>query len=68
MADNGMDLVAGTDIELFADPAYRPRIIRTKRVGVDYSGRWKDRLLRFIDTTSPTASKLKWQTATRREK
>jgi DNA-3-methyladenine glycosylase len=60
MADNGMDLVAGNDIELLADPAYRPRIIRTKRVGVDYSGHWKNRLLRFIDTTNPTANKLRW--------
>jgi hypothetical protein len=26
---------------------------------VDYSGHWKNRLLRFIDTANPTAGKLK---------
>jgi DNA-3-methyladenine glycosylase len=59
MAHNGMDLVAGGDLELFADPAYRPRVIRARRVGVDYSGRWRDRLLRFIDAASPVAPKLR---------
>lgn len=59
-ADNGMDLfgkAASTDHEVvdtgrilfFADPQYRPRIVRTKRIGVDYAKHWKNRLLRFVD-------------------
>jgi DNA-3-methyladenine glycosylase len=59
MADNGMDLIAGDDVFFVADPTYRPRVLRTRRVGVDYSGHWKNRLLRFIDTANPTAGKLK---------
>lgn len=58
-ADNGLDLV-GDDIHLVADPAYRPRIVRRKRVGVDYARHWKDRLLRFIDASNPAAKKLRF--------
>ncbi len=58
-ADNGLDLT-GNDIHLLADPAYRPRIVRRKRVGVDYARHWKDRLLRFIDAGSPASKKLKF--------
>jgi DNA-3-methyladenine glycosylase len=57
-ADNRMDLAAG-DITFHADPAYRPRVIRRKRVGVDYAKHWKDRLLRFIDASSPVARRLR---------
>ena len=60
MANNGMDLVAGDDIELLADAGYRPRVLRTKRVGIDYSGHWKNRLLRFIDRANPVAARLRW--------
>jgi DNA-3-methyladenine glycosylase len=69
-ADNGRDLVCGTsvggnsahgdNIYFVADPAYRPRIVKRKRVGVDYSKHWKHRLLRFIDVASPVANKLKY--------
>jgi len=56
--DNGMDLT-GDDIHFLADSAYRPRIIKSRRIGVDYARHWKDRLLRFIDTRSPLAAKLR---------
>ncbi|MCE9548444.1 MAG: DNA-3-methyladenine glycosylase [Planctomycetia bacterium] len=49
-ADNGLDL-AGDDIFFLADLAHRPRIVRSKRIGVDYAGHWKDRLLRFVDAS-----------------
>jgi DNA-3-methyladenine glycosylase len=58
-ADNGLDLT-GEDIHLVPDPAYRPRIVRRKRVGVDYARHWKDRLLRFIDASNPAAKKLRF--------
>jgi DNA-3-methyladenine glycosylase len=74
-ADNGRDLVCGAsgggnrargnnlvghDIYFIADPDYRPRIVKRKRVGVDYSKHWKHRLLRFIDVTSPVAKTLRY--------
>lgn len=55
---NGRALDAD-DFHLVADPAYRPRIRRSKRIGVDYAGEWKDRLLRFVDVRSPVAARLK---------
>jgi DNA-3-methyladenine glycosylase len=58
-ADNRMDLTRG-DIAFLADPSYRPGVVRAKRVGVDYAGRWKDRLLRFIDVNNPIASRLRF--------
>jgi DNA-3-methyladenine glycosylase len=59
LADNGAPLTAG-DMTFHADPAYRPRIVKRKRVGVDYAGRWKDRHLRFIDAANPAASRLRY--------
>jgi DNA-3-methyladenine glycosylase len=58
-ADNRMDLAAG-DITFLADPAYRARVVKAKRVGVDYAGRWKNRLLRFIDANNPVAARLRF--------
>jgi DNA-3-methyladenine glycosylase len=58
-ADYGMDLASG-DIRLAADALYTPRVVRAKRVGVDYAGRWKDRLLRFIDAGNPVAKRLRY--------
>jgi DNA-3-methyladenine glycosylase len=58
-ADYGMDLTDG-DIYFVAEPKYTSRIIRAKRVGVDYAARWKDRLLRFIDVNSPVAKRLRY--------
>jgi DNA-3-methyladenine glycosylase len=57
-ADNGTDLT-GDDLHFLSDPGYRPRIVRSKRVGIDYAGRWKDRLLRFIDASSPVSRRLR---------
>jgi len=56
-ADNNTDLSRG-DIALFFDESYRPRIRRSKRIGVDYAQRWKERLLRFIDVSSSLATRL----------
>lgn len=58
-ADNGVDLTrGGGDTFFIADPAYRPRIVKSKRIGVDYSRHWKSRLLRFIDAANPVAARL----------
>jgi DNA-3-methyladenine glycosylase len=57
--DNGIDITRG-DTFFIADDAYIRRIVKSKRVGVDYAGRWKDRLLRFIDTKNPVAKQLRW--------
>ena len=56
--DYGVDLT-GEDFYFIAGAGYEPRIVKTKRIGVDYAGHWKDRLLRFIDASSPLAGKLK---------
>lgn len=56
--DNGMDL-SGDDLFIVDDPEYRPRVVRTKRIGVDYAKRWKDRLLRFVDVNSAVGKRLK---------
>ena len=56
-ANNGM-LVTGDDLHFIADD-YRPRVVRAKRVGVDYAEHWKHRLLRFVDAANPVATKLK---------
>jgi DNA-3-methyladenine glycosylase len=57
-ADNAMDLSQGC-LSFHADPTHRVRIRRTKRIGIDYAERWKHRLLRFIDASSPIAAKLR---------
>ncbi len=48
---NGLDLT-GDRLFLLRDPASRPRIKKTTRVGVDYAGPWRDKLLRFFDDRS----------------
>ncbi len=49
---NGLDLT-GERLYLLQDPfSSRPRIKRARRVGVEYAGPWKDRLLRFYDAGS----------------
>jgi DNA-3-methyladenine glycosylase len=57
-ADNGMDLMRG-EITFHPDPNHRVRILRRRRIGIDYSRHWKKRLLRFIDANSPIAGKLR---------
>jgi DNA-3-methyladenine glycosylase len=54
--DNGLDLT-GDEIFLLDDPHYTPRIVRSKRIGVDYAKHWKDRLLRFHDAKSSAVSR-----------
>lgn len=56
--DNGMDVTNGS-IFFATHENQRPRISRRKRIGVDYAGRWKDRLLRYVDLTNPVSMKLK---------
>jgi len=55
-AENGLDL---TGEKLFLRPpgGEKSRIVRTPRVGVDYSGDWKHELLRFYDADSNAVSK-----------
>ena len=57
-ADNNLDLVSG-DITFENDETYRPRIRRSKRIGVDYAQRWKERLLRFVDVGNPVSARLR---------
>jgi DNA-3-methyladenine glycosylase len=53
---NGLDL---TENELFLldNPDDHPKIVRTKRIGVDYAKEWTHALLRFYDANSPAVSK-----------
>jgi DNA-3-methyladenine glycosylase len=55
-ADNGLDLT-GDKLFLLDNLSDRPRVLRDKRVGVDYSGHWKDELLRFFDADSSAVSR-----------
>jgi DNA-3-methyladenine glycosylase len=50
-AEYSLDLT-GDDLYFLVDPSYRPKIRRTKRIGVDYARHWKDRLLRFVDASA----------------
>ena len=54
--DNGLDLT-GDQLFVLDVPGPRPRIARTRRVGVEYAGKWKDKLLRFFDADSAAVSK-----------
>ncbi len=45
---NGLSL-AGDQLFIQSDPAHRPKVRRTPRIGVDYAGHWARRLLRFVD-------------------
>ncbi|HEV3118528.1 MAG TPA: DNA-3-methyladenine glycosylase [Gemmataceae bacterium] len=56
LAENGMDLT-GDKLYLLDDPDYRPRIVTSKRVGVEYAQHWKDELLRFCVADSKAVSK-----------
>ena len=60
LADNTLDLVTSRKLYLLDDgqrPA--PRILTSRRIGVDYAGEWKDALLRFYDGDSKAVSKLR---------
>lgn len=53
---HGMDLT-GDRLYLQSGSGARPRIRKTRRIGVDYAGAWKDRLLRFYDADSPAVTR-----------
>ena len=56
-AQNGVDMT-GDELFVLEDPAAdRPRVTKSKRVGIDYAGEWKDELLRFYDADSKAVSK-----------
>jgi DNA-3-methyladenine glycosylase len=54
--DNGVDLT-GDKLFLQDNQGDSPRIIATRRVGVDYAGEWRDTPLRFIDADSKSVSR-----------
>jgi DNA-3-methyladenine glycosylase len=60
---NGVDLAGGGSLggELSIWDAGSPaaRVVRTKRIGVDYAEHWKDELLRFLDGDSGFVSGVK---------
>jgi DNA-3-methyladenine glycosylase len=55
-ADNGLD-ITGRKLFLMDAASDRPRIVRSRRIGVDYAKHWKDELLRFADADSQAVSK-----------
>jgi DNA-3-methyladenine glycosylase len=55
--DNGCDLT-GRAMYFTADVDHRPRIVRSRRIGIDYARHWKNRRLRFIDAASPVSMRL----------
>jgi DNA-3-methyladenine glycosylase len=63
LAENGTDLT-GDKLYVLDDPDDRPRIVTSKRVGVEYAHQWKDELLRFCVADSKAVSKPRpWLTA-----
>jgi len=52
-------VLTGDDFHFEADPAWRARIVRLKRIGVDYAGPWKHKLYRFVDVRNPVAKRLR---------
>jgi len=55
---NGLDLT-GDELYILDDPAYRPRITVTRRIGIDYAGSWRETPLRFADQRSQAVSRLR---------
>jgi DNA-3-methyladenine glycosylase len=54
---NGTDLT-GDGLFLLDDVSYRARVKRSKRIGVEYAGGWKNALLRFVDIRSKLGGRL----------
>jgi DNA-3-methyladenine glycosylase len=52
---HGMDL-CGDALYLLSGSRIRPRIKRSKRIGIQYAKEWKDALLRFYDAESAAVS------------
>jgi DNA-3-methyladenine glycosylase len=57
VGDNGADLVGG-GFRIFRAPAKRPRLVVSRRIGVDYAGEAKDWPLRFCNRDSAAVSAL----------
>lgn len=55
-SDNGIDLT-GPQIYFLDDGVCRPRLVRTKRIGIDYAREWKDAPLRFLDADRAARSR-----------
>jgi DNA-3-methyladenine glycosylase len=51
------EALTGDALFLQADSSYKPTIVQTVRVGVDYAKEWKDVELRFLDAKSFALSK-----------
>jgi DNA-3-methyladenine glycosylase len=47
-SEHGIDLT-GDRLYFLEDPAYQARVLKAKRVGIDYAREWKDAPLRFLD-------------------
>jgi DNA-3-methyladenine glycosylase len=57
LADKGADLTTGLDGLYVADDGEaRPRVARSRRIGVDYAGAWAARHLRFYVPGNPSVS------------
>jgi len=54
-AQNGLDLT-GDALFVLANPAHKPHVITTKRIGIDYAKEWKEALLRFVDANQGECS------------
>ena len=54
--ENGLDLT-GEEMFFLNDVKDRPRIVTAQRIGVDYSGEWREAMLRFLDTDTDAVSK-----------
>jgi DNA-3-methyladenine glycosylase len=66
-AENGLDLT-GEKLCMLKDPRSRPRVEKTRRVGVEYAKEWKDALLRFVDASRPDVSQPRRKKERRRKK
>ncbi len=55
--DNGVDLTGERLFLLASEDVQPPRVVRTRRIGVDYAKEWKDAPLRFLDADSAAVSR-----------
>lgn len=55
-ADNSL-VLTDDRLHLLDDPADRPQVLATPRIGVDYAREWKHELLRFVDPASKALSR-----------
>jgi DNA-3-methyladenine glycosylase len=55
-ADNGADVTGGA-LFFTANPSAGGRIGKSRRIGVDYAGDWRNAILRYYDADSTAVSK-----------